>query len=277
MIVFDDYKLIDDIKKNGISANDKTSNYKLKMIMQYFLSETTYSDKSIIAKIKKIASDYYRGLGDSFCESDLARVMEMVRQKAIPINTKKTITLYESEMKAIAGIEDANMQRIAFSALVCFKYQSQHEEDNETKYFFSVQDCKADILRYADIPNVSGTNRNVMIKKLSDMGLIKFFVLPNKDHKWNQTSWLAMTRFTVPFCVDIMPDKSKEKKWMDVTNYEDIMMYWRLYNKDPNVTVCQNCGCPILREKAKRYCSDCASALKKQNDRARYQNAVAFA
>lgn len=277
MISFDDSKMIEDIKKNGITANDKTGNYKLKMITQYFLSNTSYSEKGIIDRVKKIASDYYKGLGDSFRESDIKRIIETVKQKAVSINPKKTITLYESEMERIAAIKDENMQRIMFSALVCFKHESQHEENGKIVYFNSIQECKADIYRYADIPNVSGSNRNIMMKKLSDMGLIKFFVLKNKDHKWNQTSWVAMTRYTVPFCVDIIPDKSKEKKWMDVTNYEDILLYWRLYKQDKDVTVCQNCGCPIIRGKSKRYCSDCASSLKKKSDKTRYEKNIAFA
>lgn len=277
MISFDDLKMIEDIKKNGITANDKTGNYKLKMLTQYFLSNTSYSEKGIIDRVKKIASDYYKGLGDSFRESDIKRIIETVKQKAVSINPKKTITLYKSEMETISAIKDENMQRIMFSALVCFKHESQHEENGKIVYFNSVQECKSDIYRYADIPNVSGSNRNIMMKKLSDMGLIKFFVLKNKDHKWNQTSWVAMTRYTVPFCVDIIPDKSKEKKWMDVTNYEDILLYWRLYKQDKDVTVCQNCGCPIIRGKSKRYCSDCASLLKKKSDKTRYENTIAFA
>lgn len=278
MIVFDDYKLIENMKKNGIAANDKTGNFKLKLIMQYFMTETKYSPRGIMNQIKRIAQDYYRGIPDAVTEKNLEEIRQNVLAKELVISDKKTITLYESEMKVIAGIEDENMQRMLFSALICFKHKSQHEQDGETKYFYSVQeDFKADIFRYADIPNVSGVNRNAMLNKLSEMGLLKVFMQTNKNYKWNQTAWISMVRITVPFCVDILPDKTKEKKWMDITNYEDIQLYLRLYKNDPQVTTCKNCGCPIIRERAKQFCGDCATLLKRENDRQRYQKNLAFA
>lgn len=270
MIRFDDYKMIDEIRKNGIKSNDKMANLKLKLIAQYYIDNTTYSEKEIIKRVIKIANEYYDGLSENFAHDDVKNIIKSVKEKRIELKDKKIITLYKSEMETISQIKDKNLKKIAFTTLVCFKHESQHMQAGKVEYYKSVKDCKTDIYRYADLGNVSGKNRTLLMNRMSDAGLINYFLIENKEHKWNQASWVAMTRFTVPFCVDIMPDKTNEEKWMDITNYDDILLYLRLYEGDKQVTICQNCGAPIVKKKAKRYCSDCATAMKKESDKKRY-------
>ena len=58
---------------------------------------------------------------------------------------------------------------------------------------------------------------------------------------------------------------------MQMTNYDDIMLYLSYYQGDADVTTCECCGTPILKSgNAKRYCSDCADAMKKASKHTSY-------
>lgn len=169
------------------------------------------------------------------------------------------LNLYESEMRKIASL-DSKLRTLAFAFLVVNKFYG---------YRYSYE-CNADLYRLSHNEKKSGKTRNVMLHRLVENGVVKFYTKINKAYRFNQ-SWIAKTSFIVPINVDFFKDKSNEKVWMQITNYDDIMLYLGLYLGDERVSTCTECGCPIeVTNNAKKYCSNCSNKkLKKARGKAK--------
>ena len=141
-----------------------------------------------------------------------------------------------------------------------------------------VEDCLADIFVLADFGSVSGTTRNKLSNELVKKGLLYYYPKINPTYKYqsfddvDHKRWIAFNNMSIPFCVEVKGTQETEEVFMQMTNYDDIMLYLRYYQGDADVTTCECCGTPILKSgNAKRYCSDCADAMKKASDKARYK------
>lgn len=278
MIILDVDKYLEDIKRDGIGATDIYATQKLQVLIDDFVKNTSYKKGKIIDKVKTIAADYFSGLPDDIIEEQLENMYliskENMRSNNMN-NQKKIVNLYKSEMETIASLETENLQRLAFAMLVLHKFTAQYYDGNLIKYHKSVKACKSDIYRVAGLDNVSGTAKNKMWVKLAEKGLVKYFAETNDAFRF-KPSWIAMTLFTVPFNRDIMPENESEELWMQITNYDDVMLYWRYYTrnqrKDWNVVLCTDCGCPIEKTSNNHFlCRDCSKKRKQSNDKQRYQ------
>lgn len=279
MIIFDKDKYITQIKENGIGATDPYAKQKIQAVIQDFIANTTYKRNVILKKVKSIAKDYFNGLPDSIVAEELKEIFDTTKEKisdGIYENEKKIVTLYESEMRIIKDIQDDKLQRLAFSALVLHKYTGQYMEDGEIRYHGAVKVCDSDIFRIAHLDNVSGTTRNKLWMQLADKGLAKYYVKTNSAFRFNP-SWIAIPLYTMPFNVDIARDEVDRTEFMKITNYDDIILYLRYYLGDSDVVLCSDCGCPVERERGKRFCGDCAAIRKKDSDKKRYKRNMAIA
>ena len=279
MIIFDYKRYIKDIKQNGIGATDIRANTKINDVLTDLIFNTTYKKGRIINKVKEIASDYYRGLPEQIILEKLSTSYDAIKAngKDIAKGEKKILTLYKSEMEIISSLENDKLQRLAFALLVSFKYHSYHRVlGGEIKYYKTKVDFLSDAYALADFKKVSGTTRNKLLYELNNRGLVYYWKKDNETYKYqpldsDRTRWIAFNNMSIPFCVEAKGTQDTEEVFMQMTNYDDIMLYLRYYQGDEDVTTCECCGTPILKSgNAKRYCSDCADAMKKASDKARY-------
>lgn len=282
MIIFENEKYLKNIKKNGISATDQNAKIKINYLITDLVLNSSYRKNKIISIIRDLASEYFHGLPENLVEKELEEFYEKAKtriseQDYIDNHKDKNITLYQSEMKTISELKDDKLMRLAFAALLLHKFTGQFIVNGNEKYYIYVKACEADIYRIAKFDNVSGTTKKKLWKQLSDMGLVKYYVKTNPAWKFNP-NWIAMTLFTIPFNVDLKDDKTNEKIYKKITNYDDVLLYLRYWLKDENLIECADCGCPILRTaSAKCLCSNCAVKRKKSSDKARYKRKLEIA
>lgn len=268
MIIFNREKYLENIRKNGIGATDKNAKFKINYLISDLVRNTSYRKNKIISIVKDLASEYFYGLPDYLVEQELGDFYDAAKNNEQEYNHEdRTITLYESEMKTIEGLKDDKLMRLAFAALVCHKYLISGKE----RYYSTVQECEADIYRFAQLGNVSGTIKDKLWKQLSDLGLVKYSAKTNPAWRFHP-DWLAMVVFTVPFNVDLKEDKTDEKIYKQITNYDDILLYLRYWLNDTDLIECTDCSAPILKTgNAKCLCSNCAASRKKSSDKALYK------
>ena len=282
MIIFENEKYLQDIKKNGIKATEQNAKFKINYLMADLTVNTSYRKNKIISIVRNLAKEYFAGLPDNLIEKELSDCYESVRssiseQDFADGHTDKVIRLYESEMETIAGLKDDKLMRLAFATLILHKFTGQFLVNGNEKYYISVKACEADIYRIADFNGVSGTTKKRLWKELSDLGLVHYSVKTNSAWRFHP-DWMAMTVFTVPFNVDLKEDKTGEKVYKQISNYDDVLLYLRYWFGDENIVECADCGCPIIKTaNAKCVCSNCAATRKRVSDNARYQRKLAMA
>lgn len=284
MIIFDYKKYLKDVKRDGISATDPYANSKIDMLLTDLVFNSTYSKNSIIKKVRKVATDYYNGLPDDLVIQELTDSYKRIKDKgAATQEQKKVLTLYKSEMETIAHLPDEKLQRLAFASLVAFKYHSHHLIYGEVAYYKMIAECMPDIYQLAHFENVSGSTRMKLQHKLSELGLVLYRMKTNTAYRYqpiedvNRKRWIAFTQFSVPFCVEVKGTQENEEVFMEMRNYDDVLLYWRLFCNDPKVTTCAICGSPIeITTNSKLYCSTCAESMKKQQDSERYKSKKAI-
>lgn len=279
MIIFDNDKFLTDIRKNGISETDPDAKFKINYIIEDMVFNSSYRKNKIIEKVKTIAKPYFYGLPNNLIEQELAILYEKAKEKIKDADSRKKheskiITLYNSEMETIAKLKDDKLMRLAFAALVIHKFRGQ---STDGYYYKFIDSCEADIYRIAGFGNVSGTKKQQLLKELSDKNILNYRFKTNRAWQY-KPDWIAKRVFTIPFDVDLKPNKNNEEIFMKITNYDDVMLYLRYWLKDVTVELCADCGCPIEKTaNAKCLCSNCATLRKKASDKARYQNNIAIA
>ena len=108
-------------------------------------------------------------------------------------------------------------------------------------------------------------------KKLNDAGIVLYSVKCNSAYDFNH-DWICFTTFTVPINVDLKEDKTGEKVYKQISNYDDILQYLQYWLGDESLMECADCGRPIKKNgSAKRYCSNCAASRKKASMKTHYQ------
>ncbi len=278
MIIFDNDKFLADIKKNGIGETDPDAKFKINYLMEDMVFNSSYRKNKIIEKIKAIARPYFYGLPDSLVEQELEVLYNAAKEKISDADSRrkhenKIITLYCSEMQTIEELRDDKLMRLAFAALVVHKFRGQTTDG----YYKFIDACEADIYRIAGFSKVSGTKKQQLWKELSDRGIVSYHFKTNRAWRY-KPEWIAKRTFTVPLNVDLKADKRGEEVFMQITNYDDILLYLRYWLKDAVVDLCADCGCPIEKTaNAKCLCSKCATLRKKASDKSRYQRNIAFA
>jgi len=278
MIVYENEKIIKNIKKNGIGQNDKYSDFKIRYLMYDLCTNTSYRKGKIINIVKDIAEDYFQGLPDDLITQELESRYETAKDennqaKWYEKYQDKTITLYNSEMETIASLQDDKLMRLAFASLVVFKYKSQFNVNGE-KYKDFITACDADIYRLADFDKVSYQKRRELWKQLHDKGLVEHKNVTNRMWKY-KPDWKVIKLFSVTFNVDLKEDKTAESVYKTITNYDDTLLYLDYYLGKEDIVECIECGCPILNnENRKKLCSNCAENRKKSSKKAYYARQI---
>lgn len=262
-----------DIMRNGLKENESRANYKLFLIARYLIENTTYKPSVIKKNLRKYAEKYFEGLSDDIIDSEIEWIYndaknakntdEEIDGTDDPENDAqeidstevrqyfdlKELTLYESEMKKISEL-DEELQELAFAFLIVNKYQG----------YKWIYECNADIYKICHWDRKgkgkNQTTKNRLIHRLVEEKIVSFYCKTNKAYTYNK-AWIAKTYFTVLINED--DNVSHSPVWRKITNYDDVMLYWRLYKGDPNVKLCEKCNAPIEDTgNSKRFCSDCA-------------------
>lgn len=292
MVIFDKRKYVTEIMRNGIKENDSRANAKLFLVTKYLIQETKYKPCVIKKNLRKYSKEYFKGLSEDMINREIESLYDRAKKSsfievdkqgtdnveinridenvgidivdAIEYFQLKHINLYEDEMKNIFGL-DRRLQDLAFAFLVANKFQGY-------KWTY---ECNADIYKMCHWDKKgngkSQTTKNEMIHSLVKNEIIRFFCNTNSAYKYDK-KWIAKTFFTVLINEDnLSEDKLKSPLWKTITNYDDVLLYWRLYKGDPVVKLCE-CGAPIeVIGNSKKFCSNCAlnniKESKKRNKR----------
>lgn len=280
--------------KDGLKENERNANRKLFLVARYLIETKKYKPSVIKRNLKGYAEKYFEGLSDDIINNEIEWIFDKANTKKFieesggtddpenePKETKidhtearnyfdlKVLTLYESEMKRISKL-DEELQELAFAFLILKKYQGG-------KYKW-IYECNADAYNICHWnekgKGKSQTTKNRIIHRLVEEKVIDFYCSTNKAYSYNK-SWIAKTYFTVLINEDNLEEKKRSPIWKKVTNYDDVMLYWRLYKGDPKVKLCEKCNAPIEDTgNSKRFCSDCALERTRQSKKRSKENAL---
>lgn len=269
MLIFEPEKYIKELTKQGINAADPYAIQKIKMYVNYLITNTKYRKNQIIKKVKNLGKDYFNGLSEEIVDNELNKIFNALKSKSENKFIPQSIKLYHSEMKLISELKEDKLMRLAFASLVIHKFLSSYLDGDEVKHHNSINVNKADIFRVAKLNNVSGTTKNKLLKKLCDKNFINFKVKTNNAFKFH-SNWLAITLMTVPFNVDI--SETKDEIYEIVSNFDDVMLYLDLFLGKADIIRCIDCQTPIEKtSNAKQLCVSCAEKRKQISDKNRYR------
>lgn len=275
--------------RNGLKDNESNANKKLFLVARYLIENTTYKPSVIKKNLKRYAVKYFDGLSDDIIDNEIEWIYDNAKnlieesegtddpeneadeseidyKEARGYFDFKELTLYESEMKRINEL-DEELQELAFAFLVLNKYQG----------YKWVYECNADAYEICHW-NEKGkgknqTTKNRLIHRLVEEKIISFYCSTNKAYSYNK-SWIAKTYFTVLINEDNL-EGEHSPVWKTVTNYDDVMLYWRLYKDDPKVKLCEKCSAPIEDSgNSKKFCSDCGLERIRQSKKRSKENAL---
>lgn len=275
MTILDRQIYLNKIERDGVSATDKSAERKIKDYMMYLVTNTQYHKSKIIEMTKAIAEDYYSALPTEIATKQLEALYESVKAaKPTSKSDNKIITLYESEMQTITDLKDDRLIRIAFASLILHKFKGYYDVDGKQRCHTAISACDADIFKLAEIPLISSATKDRLWNQLCKKGMIKFFVNTNRAYRFNR-DWLAIPMMSVSFNVDIKRDKSGEKVFAQIKNYDNLLLWLQLWReqkiKHKTLIRCAECGSPIPKiRKTNCLCERCADAHKKASDKARY-------
>lgn len=278
--------------KNGLKENERNANRKLFLVARYLIENTKYKPSVIKKNLKRYAKKYFEGLSDDIINNEIEWIFNGANNAKNLIEESggtddpengageskidyaearnyfdlKELTLYESEMKHISKL-DEELQELAFAFLVLNKYQG----------YKWIYECNADaysICHWNEKGNgKSQTTKNRLIHRLVEEKIISFYCSTNKAYTYNK-AWIAKTYFTVLINEDNL-EGEHSPIWKKITNYDDVMLYWRLYKGDPEVKLCEKCNVPIEDTgNSKRFCSDCALERIRQSKKRSKENAL---
>lgn len=294
--------------KNGLSENESSANQKLSLVARYLIEKTKYKPSVVKNNLKRYAKKYFEGLSEDIINSEIELIYNYAKNelekknkskkkvdvKKISDNTKKDIddlkkskqedddtgerkdfefkelTLYNSEMERISEL-DEELQELAFAFLIVNKYQS----------YIWIDECNADIYKICHWDEKgngkSQTTKDKLIHRLVEEKIISFYCKTNKAYCYNK-SWIAKTIFTVLINEDNHKDKNHSMVWKKITNYDDVMLYWRLYKGDLAIKLCEKCNAPIIDTgNSKKFCSDCALERIRKSKKRSKKKALKFA
>ncbi|MBR1374096.1 hypothetical protein IJ556_06570 [bacterium] len=279
MTILNQQNYFEDIERNGVSATDKNAERKIKDYLINLVVNTQYRKSKIIEMTKAIAKDYYSALPAEIVKKQLEALYESVKNSNPTKSNNKTITLYESEMQTIADLKDDRLMKIAFAALILHKFKGYYNVEGEHHCHRAISACDADVFKLADIPSISSVTKDRLWNQLCKKGLVKFFVNTNLAYRFNR-DWLAIPMMSVLFNVDLKQDKTNERIFGRIENYDNLLLWLKLWNerniKHKTLVRCSECGSPIPKtKKTVRLCERCAGKHKKASDKTRYVNKIA--
>lgn len=270
MIILDQQNYLKVIERDGVSATDKSAERKIKDYMMYLVANTQYHKSKIIEITKAIAEDYYAALPAEIATKQLKALYVAVKNsKPKEKSNDKIITLYESEMQTITALKEDKLMRMAFAALILHKFKGVYMVGDVTHCHRAISACEADVYKLAELQSISGAAKDKLWNQLCKKGMIKFFVNTNRAYRFNR-DWLAIPMMSVSFNVDLKRDKSNEKVFAQIKNYDNLLLWLQLWYerkaKIKSLIRCSDCGCPIEKNKKSIcLCSNCAAKRTKLN------------
>lgn len=275
MTILDRQSYLNKIERDGVSATDKSAERKIKDYMMYLVTNKQYHKSKIIEMTKAIAEDYYAALPAEIATKQLeALYVAFTNSKPKEKSNDKIITLYESEMQTIAALKKDKLMRMAFAALILHKFKGVYMVGDVTHCHRAISACEADVYKLAELQSISGAAKDKLWNQLCQKGLVTFFVNTNRAYRFNR-EWLAIPMMSVSFNVDIKRDKSGEKVFAQIKNYDNLLLWLQLWReqkiKHKTLIRCAECGNPIPKiKKTDCLCERCADAHKRASDKARY-------
>lgn|GEM_PF-6406318 len=286
MIIFDKEKYVKKIVKEHITPDAIGVRSTLRLISNYYLTNSKYKPYQIKDILKKVSKEYFRGMPDKVVNDEIEEVFTLAKKsldsnheniKSITTENEfdndegaiksdktseddfssKTVTIYKEELDCIMKLKNKNAENLAFIFLVVYKFLG----------YDWMYENNSDIYRLAEL-HASGNTKNELLYLLSKNKLIRYNVFVNKDHKNNRQNRIAETKCKVLFCLDYSDDIA-----FSISDYDDLILYYRKYVGDANIIQCSECGRPIKQTgNSKKYCNNCASLLKQEsNKRSRYK------
>ena len=69
MTIYNRYRYVTDVMRNGLKENESNANGKLKLVARYLIENTTYKPSVIKKNLKRYAEKYFEGLSDDIVDS----------------------------------------------------------------------------------------------------------------------------------------------------------------------------------------------------------------
>lgn len=281
MIIFDKEKYVKKIVKEHITPNAIGVRFTLRLISKYYLTYSKYKPYQIKNILKKVSKDYFRGMPDKVINDEIEDIFASAKKSFNPNNesiesainesdcendeevieleerteddfTPKIVTIYKEELDRIIKLNNKNAENLAFIFLVVYKFFG----------YDWMYENNSDIYRLAEL-NASGNTKNELLYLLSKNKMIRFNTFVNKDYKNSKQNKIAETKCKVLFCTDDTNNVA-----FTISDYDDLILYYRDYVGDENIVRCVECGRPIrVTGNSKKYCNDCANMLKQESNK----------
>lgn len=283
MILFDKEKYVKQIVKDKIAANAIGVRFKLTMVAKYYLTKT-YKPFKIKAMLRDIGYEWFNGLPEQIINDEIEDIFncakistetdeskdveededndlntEMCDEEDITAHeietnddSKKIVFIYEEELEQIRNLNNKNAENLAFIFLVVYKFYG----------FAWVNECNSDIYKLAEL-RASGNTKIELHYLLTKNKLVRFnsFVRTKRSKQKE----IAETKFKVLFCLD-ESDRNKTVAF-SISDYDDLILYYRYYVGDENVIECAGCKRPIkITGNSKKYCNECAHMSKQESN-----------
>lgn len=230
--------------KFGIEPNDKYWGKKLDMFADYYENHTTYAPLEKIDRIKKQFQVFFDKLPDFVVEDMMQNAIHKAKEHPTLDATEeiiRSVTIYVEELDLIQQLKTYNQQKFAFVLLVnskygYLKYRKQQWIDVNMKFY----------LEQAGI-SLGGGRQKELIRALKDNGFLIGGPYSSAKNK-------RMPKFKVKLAYQL--DEGTEA--FKVTDFDNMLLYYRRYIGDEKVGSCDRCGEPVVHNiRKKHYCNKC--------------------
>lgn len=240
--------------KNGIEPNDNYWEKKLYLIIDHFINRTTYTPKYRIERVKEIFESYFSGLPVFVVEELISDAVHKAKNKPASQSkdTKadvKSVVIFVEELNAIRELKTYNQQKFAFVLLVNSKYCYQAYRQMRW-----IEINRKQFMEQAQI-SIGGDRQKEIIRTLKERELISGEMLPSSKNKKK-----------VKFKIRLEYQLEEGTDAFQVTDFENMILYFRRYIGDEKVGSCQRCGEPVLHNiRKKRFCEKCTLSHNTDN------------
>lgn len=233
MIVLNEREYAEDCLRNN-TVKEKPS-YTFDVLAKYYYHIKGFKKKRIMELLTEFAEqnfEYYH-VSRAFWDNQIESVAAKARSKTLYEINEVWIT--ENELKTIEGIDNPDLERLAFTLLCLAKYNHAKNKNND----YWVNQSPKEIFSLARVSCKAG-DRPLYLNKLLVRGLLG-------HAKRNDNMSVRVT----------YADEESEKK-LRVFDFRELGYEYMLY-RGGNLTRCQECGILIKDTKNhnRRFCRDC--------------------
>jgi hypothetical protein len=285
MIFTQSEKIIKRIRRDTIQPNDKKGLYKLWLVANYLVNESSYRPCRIKKELRRISLDYFSDTPDSNIESiieDIFQECNTKKERKSEIvdcnddeadednksqeNKHKPLIFYTTELDTLRKLDSPKAQYLGFVFLAYYKLIDGCTLKKEKITCEWRKEKLSDLMRIAQI-SVSGTTKAKLLRLLCDNGIIEFRAII--DHKYmmgchhedeyGRERKIASVKFRMP----IAQIDGEVAFTVAEPDDDTLINYYLRYYGDDSIIDCSICHCPIVKTNNRiKYCKDCASSVK---------------